>query len=44
MSELFPLMSEAEFLRSERSGLAFDIDETLAWTVRDWVERIFAAH
>lgn len=44
MSELFPLMSEAEFLRSERSGLAFDIDETLAWTVRDWAERIFAVH
>lgn len=44
MSVEFPLLSLEEFLDSEHSGIALDIDETLAWTVRDWVERIFDAH
>lgn len=34
----FPIVSPSEFLEGEYTqGIACDIDETLAWTVRDWV-------
>ena len=37
----FPLTTAEELAKIATPGIALDIDETLAWTNRDWAELLF---